>query len=144
MFSHPRLAALIERRARRHIASQVPDPDLRARVTPGYRLGCKRILGSDDWYPAIGADNVEVVSAGLREVTPNGVVDHDGVEHRLDTIIFGTGCVSWYLDATGRNSTLWQGSVRAYQRRLARFEPSDYRVSLPAGEPVTVPERIAA
>ena len=36
------------------------------------------------------------------------------------------GCLSWYLDATGRNSTLWPGSVRAYQRRLARFETGDY------------------
>jgi hypothetical protein len=36
------------------------------------------------------------------------------------------GCISWYLDATGRNSALWPGSVRAYQRRLARFDPDDY------------------
>jgi hypothetical protein len=50
------------------------------------------------------------------------------------------GCVSWYLDATGRNSTLWPGSVRAYQRRVARFDPADYRVHV--GHPV--PEPIAA
>ena len=41
------------------------------------------------------------------------------------------GCVSWYLDSTGRNSTLWPGSVRAYQRLLKKFEPADYRVELP-------------
>jgi cation diffusion facilitator CzcD-associated flavoprotein CzcO len=50
------------------------------------------------------------------------------------------GCLSWYLDATGRNSTLWPGSVRAYQRRLSRLEPTDYRIRVPqpapAGEPV--------
>jgi cation diffusion facilitator CzcD-associated flavoprotein CzcO len=254
MFSHPRLARVVEHRARRHIARQVPDPALRERVTPRYRLGCKRILGSDDWYPAISAPNVDVVSSGIREVTPQGIVDSQGALHPVDTIIFGTGfqvtdppishrvtgpdgqtlaerwqgspkahlglavagfpnfflllgpntglghnsvllmieaqvrylmqalayrrghgralleplpeavarftaevdegtkgsvwtaggCVSWYLDSTGRNSTLWPASVRAYQRRLARFDPGDYRVTLPAGEPLAAPERVAA
>jgi cation diffusion facilitator CzcD-associated flavoprotein CzcO len=41
------------------------------------------------------------------------------------------GCLSWYVDDTGRNSTLWPGSVRAYQRRLARFEMGDYETELP-------------
>src|SRR5947209_2312805 len=90
-FTHPRLMKLSERRARRHIASQVPDPALRARLTPNYRLGCKRILGSNDWYPALCQENVEVVTAGIREVTPEGIIDADGVEHRVDAIIFGTG-----------------------------------------------------
>ncbi len=49
------------------------------------------------------------------------------------------GCVSWYLDRTGRNSMLWPGSVRAYQRRLARFDPDDYRVQLPAPQPARQP-----
>ena len=61
-FSHPALMGLTERRARRHIARQVPDAALRTRVTPTYRLGCKRVLGSNAWYPAICAENVEVVS----------------------------------------------------------------------------------
>src|SRR5581483_3648253 len=50
------------------------------------------------------------------------------------------GCVSWYLDKTGRNSTLWPGSVRAYQRRVAKFVPSDYSVQMPR----RAPERVAA
>jgi cation diffusion facilitator CzcD-associated flavoprotein CzcO len=49
------------------------------------------------------------------------------------------GCVSWYLDPTGRNSTLWPGTVRAYRRRLARFEPGDYRVSPPIKHPAREP-----
>jgi cation diffusion facilitator CzcD-associated flavoprotein CzcO len=250
MFSHPRLTRSSERRAKRHIANQVSDPVLRARLTPNYRLGCKRILGSNDWYPAITADNVQIVDTGVKELTETGIVDERGIEHPVDTIIFGTGfhvtdppishrvtgrqgetlaerwagspkahlglsvagfpnfflllgpntglghnsvllmieaqvryvmqalryrrarrltalepteeaqagfieeidrqtdgsvwtaggCVSWYLDATGRNSTLWPGSVRAYQRRVARFDPADYRVHV--GHPV--PEPIAA
>ncbi len=248
MFTHPRLTRVSERRARRHIARQVPDPALRERLTPDYRLGCKRILGSNEWYPAICSDNVEIVSDGIRQITEGGVLDARGVEHRVDTIIFGTGfqvtdppishrvvgrdgdtlaerwagspkahlgmavagypnffmllgpntglghnsvllmieaqvnylmqvlrhrrargvatlepspvaqagfiselergtegsvwtaggCVSWYLDSTGRNSTLWPGSVRAYQRRLARFDPGDYLVTLPHATPARV------
>ncbi len=45
------------------------------------------------------------------------------------------GCLSWYVDETGRNSTLWPGSVRAYQRRLAEFEADDYLVELPLPSP---------
>jgi hypothetical protein len=54
------------------------------------------------------------------------------------------GCLSWYLDATGRNSTLWPGSVRAYQRRLSRFEPGDYWVRSPRPAPAPAPEVVPA
>jgi cation diffusion facilitator CzcD-associated flavoprotein CzcO len=248
-FQHPAVMKLAERRARAHIARQVADPELRAKLTPDYRLGCKRVLGSDRWYPALGQDNVDVVTAGIAELTPAGVVDADGVEHAVDTIIFGTGfqvtdppishrirgrggelladrwqgspkahlgvavagfpnlflllgpntglghnsvllmiesqiaylrqalryrrarggvtlepavgaqdryvaelerettgsvwtaggCLSWYVDRTGRNSTLWPGSVRSYQRRLARFEAGDYTTERPRALPATEP-----
>ncbi len=49
------------------------------------------------------------------------------------------GCLSWYVDATGRNSTLWPGSVRAYQRRLAQFEIGDYDAQLPRHLPEREP-----
>jgi cation diffusion facilitator CzcD-associated flavoprotein CzcO len=253
-FTHPRLMNVLERAARRHLERQVPNPELRAKLTPEYRLGCKRILGSDTWYPAVCAPNVEVVTAGIQEITPAGIRDRDGVEHRADTIIFATGfqvtdppishriqgphdrtlaeawqgspqaylglavagfpnlffllgpntglghnsvllmieaqvdyllralhwrrrlglraiepradvqarfvaeidrategsvwtaggCLSWYLDATGRNSTLWPGSVRAYQRRLSRFDPGDYRVAEPRPGWVREPVPVAA
>ncbi|MFZ0041226.1 MAG: NAD(P)/FAD-dependent oxidoreductase [Solirubrobacteraceae bacterium] len=248
-FRHPAAMKLAERRARDHIARQVPDPELRAKLTPDYRLGCKRILGSNKWYPALCQENVEVVTSGISEVTETGIIDAEGHHHEVDTIIFGTGfqvtdhpighrvhgrdaqslaehwqgspkahlgmsvdgfpnmfmllgpntglghnsvllmieaqiaylrqalsyrstedvrtletteealtgyieeidrgtqgsvwtaggCLSWYVDATGRNSTLWPGSVRAYQRRVARFDPDDYKVGLPAAAPASEP-----
>jgi cation diffusion facilitator CzcD-associated flavoprotein CzcO len=250
-FRHPKAMRLIERRARDYIAKQVSDPELRAKVTPDYSLGCKRILGSNAWYPALRQNNVDVVCDSIREVVADGIVDAAGVHHAADTIILGTGfqvtdppishrvrgrdgtlladawagsqrahlgigvagfpnmfmllgpntglghnsvlvmiesqiaylrqvlehrrrsglaaleptpaaqaefvaqvdrdtegsvwtaggCLSWYIDATGRNSTLWPGSVRAYQRRVSTFEPRDYAGELPhpetapAGEP---------
>jgi cation diffusion facilitator CzcD-associated flavoprotein CzcO len=244
-FRHPAVMRVAQRRARAHIAKQVSDPELRAKLTPDYRLGCKRILGSNTWYPALCAENVDVISTGIREVRERSVIDADGVEHEVDTIIFGTGfqvtdmpfghrvrgrdgqtlaeswagsmkahlgigvagfpnlfmllgpntglghnsvllmieaqvaylrqllrhrdahavaaleptpaaqaayvaevdrltqgsvwtaggCLSWYVDATGRNSTLWPGSVRSYQRRLAEFDAADYTAELPRRAP---------
>ena len=82
--------ALGERMARRHLEKQVPDPALRAKVTPHYDMGCKRILVSDDYYPALMRANVTVTPA-LARITPHGVVDADGVEHDVDVIIWATG-----------------------------------------------------
>jgi cation diffusion facilitator CzcD-associated flavoprotein CzcO len=236
-FLHPRLNRAAQRLAAAHLHRQVPDPALRARLTPAYVLGCKRVLLSDDYYPALTRDNVEVVGAGIREVRPHAVVTADGVEHPADTIIFGTGfhvteppvmrhvrgsggrmladawtptmraylgtmvagfpnlflllgpntglghtsvvlmiesqlhqivaalrhmrragvaaiepspeaqrrftahldaklagtvwnsggCASWYLDAHGRNSTIWPGYATGYRLRLRRFRAADYR-----------------
>ncbi len=77
--------------ARKHLTKQVSDPTFRERLTPPYAIGCKRILLSDEWYPAIQQPNVEVVSGAVAEVRPNSVVTADGVEREVDVIILGTG-----------------------------------------------------
>ena len=238
-FLHPRLARVAERLALRHLEAQVPDPALRARLTPSYRMGCKRILVSDDYLPSLTQPNVEVVSESIREVTPTGVVTDDGRERPVDAIICGTGfqvtempfgrhvrgrhgqtlddvwqgspkahvglsvhgfpnfffllgpntglghtsvvlmiehqiehvlgalrhlraqrlaaiepraeaqaefvaevdarmrstvwmtggCSSWYLDRTGRNSTLWPGTTLAFRRRVSRFDAREYEAT---------------
>jgi cation diffusion facilitator CzcD-associated flavoprotein CzcO len=76
---------------RRHLRRQVPDPVLREKLTPDFAAGCKRILISNDWYPALGKPNVDVVTTGIRAITERGIVDSEGVERPVDTIIFGTG-----------------------------------------------------
>jgi cation diffusion facilitator CzcD-associated flavoprotein CzcO len=235
-FLRPRYMALGQRMARRHLERQVPDPDLRARLTPNFTMGCKRVLLSNDYLPALARDNVEVVTEKIAEVRPQGIATVDGAEYPADTIIFGTGfhvtdapiaervygrdgrsladcwqgspkaylgttvagfpnlflllgpntglghtsvvfmlecqltylmsalsyldgagvarveprpevqrefvtevdrrmrptvwmsggCASWYLDQTGRNSTLWPGFTWAYRQRLRRFDPAAY------------------
>ena len=232
--------------ARRHLEKQVADPALRRKLTPNYTIGCKRILLSDDWYPALNQPNVEVVAGGITAVTENGVVTGDGVEHEVDTIIFGTGfhvtdmpigdlvygrdgrslsegwqgspqaylgttvagfpnffillgpntglghtsvvlmaesqvsyvldalrtmrerraaavevraeaqaaynagvqsrmsgtvwnsggCKSWYIDATGKNSTIWPGTTWSFRRRTRRFDPEHYVLHAPARQRV--------
>ena len=82
---------LVEREARGHIRRQIADPALRAKVTPDYTIGCKRILISDDFYPAISRANVDVITEGIREVRANSIVAADGSEREVDAIIFGTG-----------------------------------------------------
>lgn len=73
------------------LRAQVRDPDLRARLRPDYPLGCKRLLFSNDWYPALVQPNVDVVTAGVTEVLPHGVRSADGSVHEADVIIYGTG-----------------------------------------------------
>jgi cation diffusion facilitator CzcD-associated flavoprotein CzcO len=118
----PRLMRILERAARRHIERQVPDPALREKVTPDYEFGCKRILPSNRWYPALGKPNVELVTDGIAEVRPRSVVGADGVEREVDAIVFGTGFHVTDMPigkrVRGRDGRLlddlWQGSPRAY------------------------------
>ncbi|MGH3656179.1 MAG: flavin-containing monooxygenase, partial [Micromonosporaceae bacterium] len=87
----PGLLKVIERMGRRHLASQVPDRALREKLTPAFRLGCKRILMSNDYYPALTRPNVDVVASAVAAVKPRSVVAADGTEHEVDAIVFGTG-----------------------------------------------------
>ena len=238
-FRRPAVARVVQRVARRHMEQAIADPALRATLTPTYVMGCKRILMSNDYFPALAQPNVEVITRGITEVREHGIVGGDGVERPVDAIIFGTGfrpttpplaehvrgregatlaeawagsptaflgttvagfpnlfmlmgpntglghtsvvlmieaqlehvlgalahmrehdvaaleprmesqrawlaevdarmrgtvwvaggCASWYLDATGRNSTLWPDTTWRYRRRVARFDPASYTAS---------------
>jgi cation diffusion facilitator CzcD-associated flavoprotein CzcO len=88
---HHRLSKVIERAGLRHLKRQVEDPELRAKLTPDYSPGCKRILVSNDYLPSLGRPNVEVVTDGIAEIRAHSVVDVNGVEREVDTIILGTG-----------------------------------------------------
>ncbi|MEU6323312.1 NAD(P)/FAD-dependent oxidoreductase [Streptomyces sp. NPDC047009] len=88
---HPDELGLIERLARRNIARGIKDPALRAKLTPDYRIGCKRILLSNSYYPALSRSNVDVVASGLSEVRGSTLVAADGTETEADAIVFGTG-----------------------------------------------------
>jgi cation diffusion facilitator CzcD-associated flavoprotein CzcO len=88
---HPRLLQAAEGLAKRAMAKQIPDRELRRKVTPDYRMGCKRVLVSNDYYPALNRENVDVITEGVAEVRSHSVVTADGVEREVDAIIFGTG-----------------------------------------------------
>ena len=254
-FRHPSLMKPLQRLALGYLEKVVPDPALRAKLTPSYTLGCKRILFSNRYYQALSQPNVEVVTDGIREVTPRGIVSADGRERKVDAIVFGTGfevtntpfsqgvrgrggrtlaeawngspqahlgttvsgypnffiilgpntglgqytsvvlhdrgadrehvvsallymrknrvaavepraeaqaafiadvdrrlgttvwnqggCASWYIDKTGRNSTLWPDATWRYRRRVRTFDASEYVLSRHAPRPARAPSRKA-
>ncbi|HYR06749.1 MAG TPA: NAD(P)/FAD-dependent oxidoreductase [Longimicrobium sp.] len=255
-FRHPRAMRAAQAVALRHLRKSIPDPALRRKLTPDWTLGCKRVLLSSDYLPALAQPNVEVVTEGIAEVRARSIVTADGVEREVDAIIFGTGfqptdpplahhtrgrdgrtlaqvwagsprahvgttiagfpnlfmlmgpntglghtsvvymieaqiehllgaldhmrthriaamepraeaqeafvaaldrrmtgtvwtsggCRSWYLDATGRNSTLWPDFTWRFRRRVARFEPAEYAMERGRAveEPALPPPRAEA
>ncbi|MHB1538032.1 MAG: flavin-containing monooxygenase [Solirubrobacteraceae bacterium] len=90
-FLHPLLGRPAEALARRHLASQVRDPALRGKLAPSYRIGCKRVLLSNEYYPALQRENVRLVTEPIERVAPDGIVTRDGALHELDVIVLGTG-----------------------------------------------------
>lgn len=80
-----------QKRARRFLEASVQDPVMRAKLAPQYRMGCKRVLLSDTFYPALGRENVELVTDGIQRITPRGIVAADGVERPADAIVYATG-----------------------------------------------------
>ena len=122
LFRHPRFGKRVERVALRHLHSQVKDPELRRKLKPNFAIGCKRILPSNEWYPALTQPNVEVVTDGIREVRPHSIVTADGSEREVDTIVFGTGfhvtdipIAGMIRGRDGRTlEQVWNGSPEAY------------------------------
>ncbi|MFT6508643.1 MAG: cation diffusion facilitator CzcD-associated flavoprotein CzcO [Parvibaculaceae bacterium] len=104
------------------LEEQVPDPELRAKLTPDYPIGCKRILITDEFYPAMMRDNVSLVTEGISEIKPKGVVTADGEHHEFDVLIYATGFETtgwkWSMDVIGRGGAhlndVWTDAPEAY------------------------------
>ena len=108
--------------ARSYLKRKVEDPGLAAALTPDYPVGCKRPLMSRDWYPALTRPNVRLVTEPITEITETGVVTADGEQHRVDTIIYGTGFVAneflTTIDVIGQGGRhlhdTWKDGAEAY------------------------------
>lgn len=88
---YPRLHRFTKRIALRHMRRQVKNPELRALITPDYIPGCKRLLPSNNYYPALCRDNVQVETSGIQEIQAEGILDQKGDFHPADLIIYATG-----------------------------------------------------
>ncbi len=116
------LISPIEALGRRHLRSQVSDPELRAKLEPDYRFGCKRPIMSNTWYPAIAAENATLVADAPARVESSEIVAPDGSRYEVDTIISASGyrftspeALETVRGVGGRTmSQLWEGSPRAY------------------------------
>lgn len=83
--SHP------EKIARNYLQRKVKDPVLRQKLTPDYKFGCKRVLVSSEWYNTLQQPNVSLIDGGIEQLTANGILGKDGIEHAYDVIILATG-----------------------------------------------------
>ncbi len=81
-----------------HLKRQVKDPEMRKALTPNYQLGCKRILPSNDFYPALTRDNVTLVTKSIEEINENCIQVNDGKDYEIDAIIFATGFIASEMD----------------------------------------------
>lgn len=109
--------------ARRHLRRRVRDAGLRAKLTPSYTLGCKRVLLSDDYFEALQRDNVELVTNPIAEIRAHSIATRDGTDRAVDAIVFATGFQVGDLAAPpfeirGRDgvslSQLWRTGPEAY------------------------------
>jgi cation diffusion facilitator CzcD-associated flavoprotein CzcO len=114
---------LMAARSRAHLRSQITDPALREQLTPDYQMGCKRVLISNDYYPALARPDTELVTEPITEITPRGVVVGDGGrEIELDALVYGTGFtvddILGPLTVTGRDGRdlreAWRQRPAAY------------------------------
>jgi cation diffusion facilitator CzcD-associated flavoprotein CzcO len=129
---HPNQLGLIETLAKRNMGRAIKDPELRRKLTPDYRIGCKRILLSNDYYPALAKPNVDVVASGLREVRGSTLVAADGTETEADAIVFGTGFHVTDMPIgdriKGRDGTTlteeWSGGMKALRGASAAGFPN--------------------
>lgn len=118
----PEGRAAYTRIAMDHLAAQVPDAELRARLTPDYPVGCKRILFSDDYYPALMQEHVSLVTEPIGEIRPSGIVTADGAAHDFDILVFATGfettAWNWSVDVVGEKGVhlndAWSDHPEAY------------------------------
>ncbi|MGC4962085.1 flavin-containing monooxygenase [Gordonia sp. DT218] len=87
----PRSLKPVELVCRANIARSIRDPELRTKATPTFQVGCKRILRSNEWYPAIARPNVDLVTDGIASITENGIADKNGTVREVDVIVVATG-----------------------------------------------------
>ncbi len=114
--------AAYTRVALNHLEEQVNDPVLRKKLTPDYPIGCKRILYTDDYYPALMRPNVALETGAIARITPKGIETQDGKLHDFDFIVYATGFETtgwhWTVDVVGKGGRRlndeWAESPQAY------------------------------
>ncbi|RSN05374.1 4-hydroxyacetophenone monooxygenase [Streptomyces sp. WAC 05977] len=122
MTRHPLLAKVFELRTAQLRRRHIKDRALREKLTPDYPLGCKRILFTNEYLPALAQHNVAVETRHISAITPSGVLTEDGVEHEADVIVYGTGFAATdflgELEIEGLGgralSDAWKDGARAY------------------------------
>ncbi|MFB5650098.1 flavin-containing monooxygenase [Leptospira wolffii] len=119
---NPKIMKIVEKFGKSFIQKSIHDPKLQEALTPNYTIGCKRILLSNEYYPALNRENVELVTNGISEITATGIKTKDGKEHKVDAIVFATGFQASEavapFEIRGRKGQLladvWKDAAEAY------------------------------
>ncbi len=120
---YPALTRPTSKLAIRHMHKHITDPQKRAALTPDYPIGCKRVLISNNYYPALASNNVSLVTEGIDRIVPEGIKTRDGHVHPADVLIYGTGFAATDflapIEITGINGKRlnqeWQAGAEAYK-----------------------------
>jgi cation diffusion facilitator CzcD-associated flavoprotein CzcO len=126
------LTRIVELVGRAHLRQQVRDPWLRRQLTPRFRAGCKRLLMTSDYYPALQKPNCTLVTWPIATLSPKGIRTVEGVEHQFDAIVFATGFdvsnTGTPIPITGRDSRVladeWSAGAKAYKSIAVSGYPS--------------------
>jgi cation diffusion facilitator CzcD-associated flavoprotein CzcO len=137
------LTSLVARLGKAHLRRQVKDPWLRRQLTPDFTPGCKRMLVSSDYYPALQRDNCKLIDWPIATMSPAGIRTSDGVEHHLDCIVFATGYdvhltgPPYPITGLGGRSlqTDWANGAQAYKSASAHGYPNLYFMTGPNSGP---------
>lgn len=126
------VTTLIQQAGKLHLRLAVKDKWLRRQLTPDFRAGCKRMLMSSDYYPALQQDNCKLITWPIATITPEGLQTSDGLQHQVDAIVFATG-YDVHLEGppypvTGIDGRLladdWAGHPQAYKSASAHGYPN--------------------
>lgn len=136
-----RVHKLMERGCRRNLEKNVPNPELRAKLTPDYKAMCKRLILCSEFYPAISRDNASLVTEAIERVEAKGVRTKDGVLHELDVLVLATGFkASNFILPTrvmGENgqdlNSVWDGAPRAHRAMSVPGFPNFWMIEGPTG-----------
>ena len=137
------LTSVVARLGKMHLRRQVKDPWLRRQLTPDFTPGCKRMLVSSDYYPALQRDNCKLVDWPIATMSPVGLRTSDGIEHYLDCIVFATGydvhLTGPPFAVTGLDgrslSDEWTGGAQAYKSASAHGYPNLFFMTGPNSGP---------
>ncbi|MDV3127389.1 NAD(P)/FAD-dependent oxidoreductase [Mycobacterium sp. 21AC1] len=137
------LTGLVARLGKAHLRRQVKDPWLRRQLTPDFTPGCKRMLVSSDYYPALQKDNCKLIDWPIATMSPVGIRTSDGIEHHLDAVVFATGfdvhLTGPPYPVTGRSGRVladeWAGGAQAYKSVSAHGYPNLFFMTGPNSGP---------
>lgn len=130
-----------EKAAKKHMANQISDPELRTKLTPDYDFGCKRPTFSNDYYPTFMRDNVSLETTPIERIEPDGIVTKDGKKTVIDTLVLATGFNLWdvnfpaieVIGRDGRNLGKWwrDNRFQAYEGVAVPYFPNFLSLASP-------------